>query len=104
MGSLTIRDLDEALKRRPRMRAASHGRPTAEEVRVILPTALVQTAQPATNLGERIRDRFARLGDVELLVAVRELARAARLPDDLAAPRGKRASKPGRASNRRGAR
>ena len=36
MGSITIRNLDDDLKRRLRVRAAEHGRSMEEEVREIL--------------------------------------------------------------------
>src|SRR5215813_2992589 len=39
MASITIRQLDEALKKRLRLRAASHGRSMEDEVRVILRAA-----------------------------------------------------------------
>ena len=65
MASLTIRNLDDALKRRLRLRAAGHGRSMEEEVRDIL--RLTVGASPApVDLGRSIRARFAALGGVEL--------------------------------------
>lgn len=61
MSRLTIRNLDDALKRRLRIRAAEHGRSMEDEVRVILR----ETAAPR-NLAEAIRARVAALGGVEL--------------------------------------
>jgi plasmid stability protein len=55
------------------VRAASHGRSTEEEVRVILRSALAESPPPATDLAERIRGRFAGPGDVELPIAARGL-------------------------------
>ena len=48
MASLTIRNLDDGLKARLRIRAAQHGRSMEEEVRVLLQEALAspRTAQP----------------------------------------------------------
>lgn len=40
MGSMTIRNLDDRLKARLRVRAAEHGRSMEEEVRVLLHEAL----------------------------------------------------------------
>ncbi|TCO56867.1 FitA-like ribbon-helix-helix domain-containing protein [Actinocrispum wychmicini] len=58
MAVLTIRDFDEGLKAKLRVRAAEHGRSMEAEVRAIL--ALVLT-KPTSGLGmgSRIRQRFA---------------------------------------------
>lgn len=72
MATLTIRDLDDGLKQRLRIRAAHSNRSMEEEVRQILRAALAQETEPATNLAERIRDRFKALGDVALPVPARE--------------------------------
>ncbi len=72
MVSITIRNLDEGLKRRLRLRAAEHDRSMEEEARDILRTALAQEAQPHQNLGEAIRSRFAPLGGVDLEPLPRE--------------------------------
>ena len=44
MASLTIRKLDEALKRRLRLRAAHHGHSVEEEIRQILRTVAATDA------------------------------------------------------------
>ena len=72
MATLTIRDLDETLKRSLRIRAASRNHSMEEEARQILRAALSEASQPSTDLAARIRARFAGLGDVELPIAVRE--------------------------------
>jgi antitoxin FitA len=61
MATLTIRDLDEELRARLRVRAAERGRSMEAEVREILRDSL---AKPRGNdrLGSRIRQRFATLG------------------------------------------
>jgi plasmid stability protein len=64
MASITIRNLDDGLKRRLRVRAADHGR-SMEEAREILRQAVGGTPKP-TNLGQAIHDRFAAVGGVEL--------------------------------------
>ncbi len=74
MASITIRRLDESVKRKLRMRAASHGRSMEEEAREILKSALV-SEQPPKNLGDAIHRRFARLGGVELEIPPREMGR-----------------------------
>ncbi len=66
MASITIRNLDESLKRKLRMRAAQHGRSMEEEARHILRAALVGKARAPGNLYDAIRRRFAPLGGVEL--------------------------------------
>lgn len=75
MATLTIRDLDESLKRDLRVRAASRNRSMEEEARQILRAALVESPLPVNDLTARIRARFASLGDVELNVPVREPVR-----------------------------
>ncbi|HTV95835.1 MAG TPA: hypothetical protein VME42_07515 [Steroidobacteraceae bacterium] len=58
MASITIRNLDESLKNRPRIRAAHHRRSMEEEVRHILKTALSKEPTPAINLAAAIQKRF----------------------------------------------
>ncbi|CEJ10518.1 hypothetical protein BN1110_00794 [bacterium YEK0313] len=65
MASITIRNLDDGLKRRLRVRAAEHGRSMEEEAREILRQAVGNVAAPA-NLGRTIHARFAALGGVEI--------------------------------------
>ena len=66
MASIIVRNLEEGLKRRLRIRAAENGRSMEEEARDILRTTLYH--QPATqeDLASAIRARFAPLGGVEL--------------------------------------
>jgi len=66
MASITVRNLEEDLKRRLRVRAAENGRSMEEEVRVILRTALNCQPQSPQDLAAAIRARFAPLGGVEL--------------------------------------
>ena len=65
MASITIRNLDDGLKRRLRIRAAQHGRSMEEEAREILRHAIGRATVPK-NLGQAIHDRFAAIGGVEL--------------------------------------
>ena len=71
MASITIRNLDEELKRRLRIRAAEHGHSMEEEAREILRQAMSRPA-PAADLGQAIHRRFAALGGVDLELPERE--------------------------------
>jgi len=75
VASMTIRDIDEVLKRRLRLQAARHGRSMEEEARNILRSALSVSDQPMRNLADAIRARIAPLGGVELEIAPRETIR-----------------------------
>lgn len=66
MTTLTIRNVDAAVKERLRMRAARHGRSMEAELRCILGEALESGEEHEPNLAEAIRRRFAPLGGVEL--------------------------------------
>ena len=72
MATLTIRNLDDALKSRLRLRAAARNRSMEDEVRHILRAVLLEPTGAELGLSERIRARFAGLGDVQLPVMVRE--------------------------------
>ena len=74
MATLTIRNLDAALKERLRVRAAQHGHSMEAEVREILQDTLKEPQLPAVDLYQRIRSRFAPLGGVDLDLPPRELA------------------------------
>lgn len=71
MASITIRNLEDDLKRRLRVRAAEHGRSMEEEAREILRN-VVGEAAPRRNLAAAIRARVAPLGGVELDLPARE--------------------------------
>ncbi|HME84262.1 MAG TPA: plasmid stabilization protein [Roseiarcus sp.] len=72
MASITIRNLEEPLKARLRIRAATHGRSMEDEARDILRSALNREPTLSTNLASAIRARFAPLGGVELPETPRE--------------------------------
>ena len=72
MATITIRQLDEKTKSRLRVRAAHHGRSMEEEARDILRSALSGAQVSSRNLAESIRQRFARVGGVELQLPKRE--------------------------------
>ena len=71
MASITIRNLDEAVKRKLRLRAAHRNRSMEDEARDILRTALAQEPLPTGNLADAIRRRIEPLGGVELSVPPR---------------------------------
>jgi plasmid stability protein len=71
MASITIRNLDDDLKRRLRVRAAEHGRSMEEEAREILRQVVGESAPPR-NLAAAIRARVAPLGGVHLDLPTRE--------------------------------
>ena len=75
MASMTIRNLDDSLKRRLRVRAAEHGKSMEEEAREILRSALSQEASPSSSLSSTIRRRFAELGGVDVQIPEREPVR-----------------------------
>ena len=71
MASMTIRDLDERLKTRLRVRAARNNRSMEEEVRAILKTALNTDQGTSKSLAGDIRARIEPLGGVELSIPAR---------------------------------
>ena len=72
MASITIRRLDDTLKSRLRVRAASNGRSMEEEARVILRNAIEQERGSTKGLGTALRELFRPFAGVELELPVRE--------------------------------
>ena len=66
IATIIVRNLDEGLIRRLRIRAAQNGRSMEAEIRDILHTALNHQPAAPQNLASAIRARFAPLGGVEL--------------------------------------
>jgi plasmid stability protein len=67
VATLTIRNLDQAVKERLRVRAAEHGCSMEAEARRILQTVLGEPSYLAqSNLYARIHARFTPLGGVDL--------------------------------------
>ena len=66
MASITIRQLDERVKTRLRVRAARHGRSMEEEARQILKAGVEEQATSRPNLAQSIRQLMDPLGGVEL--------------------------------------
>jgi plasmid stability protein len=88
MGTLTIRNLEDTLKARLRLRAAAQNRSMEEEARLILRAAL-QGPVASDDLAARIRARFASFGDTQLPIPARQ---AVREPPELALPARKAAT------------
>lgn len=85
MATMTIRNLDDDVKARLRMRAARHGRSMEEEARSILRAALDtdQEAFTGAALVKAIRARVERFGGIELELPSREPMRE---PPDFGGP------------------
>ena len=66
MASITIRNLDDEVRTRLRVRAAEHSRSMEEEVRVILREAVSDRHSGPRDLAKFTRECFAELGGVEL--------------------------------------
>ena len=64
MASITIRNLEDGLKTRLKMRAAEHGRSMEEEVRCILRDAMAQN--PPQTLADLAREIFGPKHGVDL--------------------------------------
>ena len=82
MASMTIRNIDDQLKARLRVQAATHGRSMEDEARDILRAALSTKSARTQTLVESIRARIEPLGGIELELPSRE---AIREPVDLGA-------------------
>ena len=77
MTSITVRNIEDDLKRRLRIRAAEHGHSMEEEARRILRSALDEDeapsrdAIPEKDLGTEIHELFKSLGGVDLEIPPR---------------------------------
>ena len=80
MATMTIRNIDDRLKQRLRVRAAQHGRSMEDEARDILRSSLSVDALHRTSLVDSIRARIEPLGGVDLELPPRDLVRT---PPDL---------------------
>jgi plasmid stability protein len=77
MASITIRNLEDGLKHKLRMRAARHGRSMEDEARQILRAALAGKSGAPPNLFAAIRQRIDPLGGVDLEIPRRGVMRGA---------------------------
>jgi plasmid stability protein len=77
MATVTIRNLDEKVKRKLQVRAAQNGRSMEAEARDLIAKGLESTpaeADPQEDLATAIHKRFAALGGVELEIPPREFS------------------------------
>ena len=65
MASITVRNLDENLKRHLRIRAAENGRSMEEEVREILRATVNQPNHQSNNWARELNTRFAAIGGLD---------------------------------------
>ena len=70
MAAITIRNLDDEIKERLRIRAARHGRSMESEVRAILARAVNEPDSPH-GLFAALIERFSAMGGVELDLPLR---------------------------------
>ena len=77
MATLTIRNIDAAVKERLRVRAAEHGHSMEAEARRILQRGLAKDEDRSSggDFYDRIQARFAALGGIDLELPPREAGR-----------------------------
>jgi plasmid stability protein len=83
MASITVRNLDDNVKKRLRRRAAEHGRSLEAEVRAVLSDSVMKRPareETGADLFDRIHARFKPLGVTELKLPKRK-ASTDRVPD-----------------------
>ena len=74
MATLTIRNVDETVKRGLQVRAALNGRSMEAEVREVLAKSIVNTpviAEPRIGMGTAIHNLFAPLGGIDFQIPQR---------------------------------
>lgn len=71
MTVIRVRDLDDDVAARLKVRAARHGRSMEAEVRAILTDAVAAADEDRLNLAQVIRNRFAVAGGVDLQIPPR---------------------------------
>jgi plasmid stability protein len=84
MATITVRNVDDNVKKRLRLQAAEHGRSLEAEVRELLRAGVSKSgALHATgaDLFRQIQARFKPLGGVELKTPERAAHRKSRVPD-----------------------
>lgn len=81
MAAVSIRDLDDEVRERLRVRAAQHGRSMEAEIRAILHD-VVSEPTDSIGLAQALLDRFGGTGGVDLELPARtEAPRAATVPE-----------------------
>lgn len=71
MAAISVRDLNDEVAARLRVRAAQHGRSMEAEVRAILTDAALDADQDRPNLAQAVRQRFASIGGADLHIPAR---------------------------------
>ena len=79
MTVITIRNIDDTIENRLRVRAAMNGRSMEDEARDILRCTLSTELPQPRDLGQKIHARFAELGGVDLPLAKSEAIRPVNL-------------------------
>jgi antitoxin FitA len=72
LAAISVRNLDDHVKERLRIRAARHGRSMESEIRAILVEA-VREPDDADGLFQAMLDRFGEIGGVELELPLRTI-------------------------------
>lgn len=80
MASITIRNLDDTIKARLRLRAAQHGWSMEQEVREILQQSLLSVVDES-GFAQRLHRRFADLELDELPIPARRSVRSPPIPE-----------------------
>jgi antitoxin FitA len=83
MASITVRNLDDAVKNSLRVRAARHGWSMEQEIRQILQQTVAPEQAGQVSFAERVNRRFADLKVDSLPVPARQIART---PPDIDKP------------------
>ncbi len=84
MASITVRKLDDEVKKRLRRQAAEHGRSLEAEAREILSAGVAKSEgkhESGADVFRRIHARFKPLGGVDLKLPERGVHRKSRIPD-----------------------
>jgi antitoxin FitA len=71
VAAISIRDLDDSVKEKLRVRAARHGRSMEAEIRAILSAAVAEDERPRNDLFSALAERLGQLGGVDLDVPAR---------------------------------
>lgn len=72
MAAITIRNVDDALKKRLRIQAAAHGQSMEEEAREILRSAVSREPARPDKLGTALHELFEPHGGLEIEIPKRE--------------------------------
>ena len=75
MSSLTVRNLDESVKKNLRLRAARHGWSMEQEVRQILQNVVAPEQAGQVSFAERVNSRFSGLKVQPFPIPERQIAR-----------------------------